>query len=208
VLNAARVRAGETVAVFGLGGVGLSMVAGAALAGAAAIVAVDIDPAKLELAALFGATHVVDGAREDAVAAVTDVVPLGVDHAFDAAGAPAVTSAVVRSTARGGAAYLIGIPKPGQLLQLDTMRDLIGHQRTIRGVYMGDTVPARDIPLYAQLYVRGRLALDALISERIGIDEINRAYAQPPARGARAVMTRFDGRTTETLTTGKTKERP
>ncbi|GGH42322.1 alcohol dehydrogenase catalytic domain-containing protein [Microbacterium album] len=191
VLNVARVRPGESVAVFGLGGVGLNVVSGAVLAGATTIVAVDVDRDKLELAGRLGATHLVDGSVPDPAREVAAVAPGGVDHAFDAVGAVQATIATIRSTCRGGAAYLIGIPRPGALLELDTMRDMIGHQRSLRGVYMGGTNPARDIPLYARMYLDGRLPLDDLISERIHLREINRAYAAPPAHGARAVIEGF-----------------
>ncbi|MGI8393226.1 alcohol dehydrogenase catalytic domain-containing protein [Leucobacter sp. W1038] len=189
VLNVARVAPAERVAVFGLGGVGLNIVAGAALAGARQIVAVDVDQRKLELARQFGATQVVQSAGTATHEAVRAVCPHGVDHAFDAVGIPDVTTEAIRSTASGGTTYLIGIPKPGQVLEVDTMADMIGAQRGIRGIYMGGTNPARDIPLFAELALSGRLPIAQLISERITIGDINRAYASPAASGARAVLT-------------------
>ncbi|UOQ59073.1 alcohol dehydrogenase catalytic domain-containing protein [Leucobacter rhizosphaerae] len=189
--NVARVQEGETVAVFGLGGVGLSIVIGAVLAGARTVIAIDIDPAKLELARRLGATHVVTAADGETTERMRAVAGSGVDHTFDAVGIPEVTISAIASTARGGTCYLIGIPKPGPALAIDTMRDLIGAQRGIRGVYMGGTVPCRDLPRYASLALEGRLPLDLLISERIGIAEINRAYAEPANGGARAVITDF-----------------
>jgi len=191
VVNVAGVAPGETVAVFGLGGVGLSIVAGAVLSGATEIIAIDVEPAKLELALALGATHAIRSGEVEVEAAVREIVPLGVDHAFDAAGARAVAPTALRSLARGGGLYLIGIPRPGELLELDTMRDVIGHQRMIRGVYMGGTNPQRDIPRYAEFYRQGRLPLEDLLSERVAIDEINRAYHSVPAHGARAVITDF-----------------
>ncbi|NLB47069.1 MAG: alcohol dehydrogenase catalytic domain-containing protein [Microbacteriaceae bacterium] len=188
VLNVARVSPGERVAVFGLGGVGLNIVAGAALAGARQIVAVDVDERKLRLAAEFGATDlVVSGA--DMSEELARAVPRGVDHAFDAVGIPAVTLGAIRSTAPGGTTYLIGIPRPGNLLSLDTMADMIGKQRAIRGVYMGGSNPVRDIPYFADLVLTDRLQLHRLISDRVDIEDINRAYAEPSALGARAVLT-------------------
>ncbi len=189
--NVARVAPGESVAVLGLGGVGLNIVAGAAMSGAATIVAVDIDDAKLELARRFGATHAIHSGREPIEEALEAIVPLGVDHAFDAVGVRGMPVTALRCTARGGSAYLIGIPRPGDLVELDTMRDVIGHQRSLRGVYMGGTNPGRDLPRYAERYRTGHLPLDELISEEIDLADINRAYATPPARGARAVITDF-----------------
>ncbi len=190
-LNVAGVRPGETVAVFGLGGVGLNVVSGAAIAGARTIVAVDVDERKLELAGRFGATHTVHSAQLDALDEIARAAPLGVDHAFDAVGITEVTQTALRSLARGGTVYLIGIPRPGELLAIDTMAEMIGAQRAVRGVYMGGTNPARDLPLYAELYLSGRLPLDALVSECVSIHDINRAYAEPAAGGARAVITDF-----------------
>lgn len=191
VLNVARVQEGESVTVFGLGGVGLNIVAGAHFAKAAIIIAVDIDDRKLDLALRFGATHTVNSSTSDVLETVATIVPLGVDHAFDAVGVAAVTQSAIRSTANGGSTYLIGIPKPGKPLEIDTMAEMIGKQRVLRGIYMGGTIPTRDIPHYAELYLAGQLPLDELISERIGIHDINRAYATPALGGARAVITDF-----------------
>ncbi len=188
VINVARVAPVDRVAVFGLGGVGLSAVAGAALAGARQIVAVDVDARKLELARRFGATDVL-AVGADTRAQLDDLVPDGVDHAFDAVGIRDVTVDAIRSTSPGGTTYLIGIPKPGSVLELDTMADMIGNQRGVRGVYMGGSTPSRDIPLLAGLAGSGRLPVEMLVSERVTIDEINRAYANPAPSGARAVVT-------------------
>lgn len=190
-LNVAQIRAGESVAVFGLGGVGLNIVIGARLAEASVIIAVDVDERKLELARRLGATHTVNSTTTDVLATVAHTVPIGVDHAFDAVGVPAVTRSAIRSSTSGGSTYLIGIPKPGEALELDTMAEMIGKQRVLRGIYMGGTTPTRDIPYYAELYLAGKLPLDEIISERIGIHDINRAYATPALGGARAVITDF-----------------
>lgn len=191
VQNVARVVPGETVAVFGLGGVGLNIVSGAVISGASRIIAIDVDPAKLELATALGATHTINSSEISVEQGVLEIAPLGVDHAFDAAGARGIANTGLRCVTAGGCVYLIGIPRPGALLEIDTMRDMLGSQRGVRGIYMGGTLPAVDIPRYADFFLHGKLPIDELISEEISIGDINRAYAEPAARGARAIMTSF-----------------
>lgn len=189
VLNSAGVRAGETVAVVGLGGVGLNVVQGAALAGARAVVGIDLQPAKLGLARRFGATHVVDASAGDVAVAVRDATDGGAHHVFEAIGLATTQRQSIGLTRTGGSVNFIGIPQ-GAPLDIDIMRDLLMGQRTFRGVYMGSTDPRRDIPFYADLYLQGRLNLDDLVSARVGLDEINDAYArQETGAIARSVIT-------------------
>jgi S-(hydroxymethyl)glutathione dehydrogenase/alcohol dehydrogenase len=192
-LNSAPVRAGDTVVVIGVGGVGLNVVSGARLAGARAIVAVDVKPAKLELARKFGATHVIDASAEDAVAALARIHPDGVDHAFEVVGSPATTYQAMKMARLGGTVYLIGLHPPGSAIELvDVFPNLIMRQLRIQAVNMGSTNLRRDIGLYADLYLQGRLELDALVASEIALDDINEAYAElANGLAARAVITRF-----------------
>jgi S-(hydroxymethyl)glutathione dehydrogenase / alcohol dehydrogenase len=186
VLNTARVRPGETVAVVGCGGVGLNVVQGARIAGAGRIIAIDIVPAKLELARELGATDVVD-ARADPVAAVRELVPAGVDHAFEALGRPETIAAVVELTARGGQALLIGMAAPDFRLGLDALTMTL-EERCVRGSWYGSCVPLRDIPLLVELYRDGRLRLEPLITT-CGLDDVNDAFARMRAgETARSVI--------------------
>lgn len=191
-INTAQIGPGDTAAVIGCGGVGLNTIQGAALAGASRIIAVDRQPAKLELARSFGATDTVNAGDGDPVEAVRELTSGGVTHAFEAIGMQATAEQAVRMLGVGGTALLIGVQKAGTRLDLDTFGDIILPQRRIVGVSMGSTNPHVDIRMFANLYLQGRFNLDDLVSERIGLDEIDRAYGEL-ARGevARAVITRF-----------------
>lgn len=192
VLNTARVSPGDSVAVIGLGGVGLNAVSGARIAGASTVVAIDRAPEKLELAQRFGATHVVDASVEDPVATVRELTSGGVLHAFEVVGLEATTVQAVRMTAVGGTAYLVGLHRPGAVVGLDVMADLMVPQRSIVAVYMGSTDIHRDIPRYARLYLDGSLDLDDLVAEEISLDEIDAGFARMrTGRAARSVVTRF-----------------
>ncbi|MFE5238929.1 MULTISPECIES: zinc-binding dehydrogenase [unclassified Streptomyces] len=191
VLNGARVRAGETVAVIGAGGVGLNAVAAARLAGASRVVAVDVQDGTLRRARDFGATDVVNSAAVDAVAAVRELTGGGVRHAFDIVGVAATTEQALRMTARGGGVYIVGLAGGGGELKLSLPRLLL-EQKSIQGVIMGSGNPRRDIPRYADLYLQGRLNLDGLVSRRIALDEIDAGYAAArDPEVARVVITSF-----------------
>lgn len=191
VLNTADVRPGESVAVVGLGGIGLNIVQGARLAGAERIVAIDVVPEKLELARHFGATDVLDAA-EPGVAERLQALCGGVDHAFEATGARGPVSEAVRMTRVGGATYFIGIPRDRSPLEVDVLGTLIAGQRRLVGVYMGSTNPRRDLPRYSRYALQGRLDLDRLVARRIPLDAINEAYVeQATGTVARCVVTSF-----------------
>lgn len=192
VLNSANVRHGSTVAVVGIGGVGLNVLNGAQLAGAKRIIAVDIHPDKEALARKFGATDFVNAATCDAVEEVHRLTEGGVDFSFEAIGLSATIRQAVLMTRKGGATYLIGINDPRDKLDLSVVGELISAQRTITGVYMGSTNTRTDIPLYAELYRQGRFNLDDLISNRISLSQINEAYAAVESgAAARSVITEF-----------------
>jgi S-(hydroxymethyl)glutathione dehydrogenase/alcohol dehydrogenase len=193
VLNTATVSPGDSVAVIGCGGVGLNVLSGALLAQAGTIIAIDTQPAKLELAREFGATHVVDASQGDPVQAVRDITGGGAKHVFEVVGIEATTLQAVRMTATGGTAYLVGLHRPGSTTTLDMMADVLAPQRTIVGVYMGSADIRVDIPRYAELYLDGELNLDSLISRQIKLSEINDGFDEM-RRGsaARSVITAWD----------------
>jgi alcohol dehydrogenase len=165
VLNTAGVRPGDSVAVFGLGGVGLAAVMGAVLAGAQPTVAIDPVEFKRELALEIGAT----------VALHPDEVGgLRVRYAFEAAGVPAVLAAAYGATARGGTTVAIGLPHPSRELTLNAL-SLVAESRTLKGSYLGSAVPQRDIPLLISLWRAGRLPVERLRGDTIGLDDLNGA---------------------------------
>ncbi len=177
VWRTAGVRPGERVAVFGCGGVGLSAVLGAAAAGAGAIVAVDIAPAKLEVARGLGAHDAVEwgASPEETAAAVIEATGGGVDYAIEATGRPDAMLAAFLSTRARGAAVLIGIPPAAATLSLPAL-SIPRMERRVLGSLYGSSRPARDFPLTLDLYRRGRLPLDRLISHRLPLDEIGHAF--------------------------------
>lgn len=174
VMNTARVEPGATVAVFGLGGVGLSAVMGAKAAGATMVIAVDLLDAKLELARQMGATHCLN-ARNDPVAAIKDLTRGGVQYAFECAGVPQVLEQAYLAGRRGSVTVTCGLPHPSKQLTLQAL-SLTGEERTIKGSYMGSCMPRRDIPRFINLYRAGLLPVAALHSRTIALEELNSAF--------------------------------
>lgn len=174
VLNTARARAGAAAVVFGLGGVGLSVVLGARLAGCHPIVAVDPVPAKLALAEQLGATDTVP-AGSDAVEAIRTLTDGGARYAFEAVGSAAVLGEAFLATRRGGTTVSIGLPHPDARLDLPALT-LVAEQRRLLGSYLGSAVPRRDIPRYLALYRGGRLPVDALHGGTVRLAELNDAF--------------------------------
>jgi alcohol dehydrogenase len=165
VLNTARVRPGDSVAVFGLGGVGLAAVMGAAVAGAAPIVAVDPVAAKRELALELGATEALDP---------EDAGDVRVRYAFEAVGRATVLEAAYAATARGGTTIAIGLPHPSEELRLNAL-SLVAESRTLVGSYLGSAVPQRDIPLLVRLWQTGRLPVERLMAGTLPLERLNEA---------------------------------
>ena len=172
VTNAAKVVRGQSVAFFGLGGVGLSAVMGAKLAGASVIVAVDPLPAKLELAARLGAHHGVNPKSADATQVIAELTAGGVDVAIEAVGSAAVLRAAYACTRRGGTTVTVGLPHPDEQLMIPAL-SLAAHEKTLRGSYMGSAVPRQDIPRLTALYRAGQLPVDQLISPAVSLEQIN-----------------------------------
>lgn len=175
VLNTARVIAGDTVAVIGLGGVGLNAVLAAQVAGAAKIVAVDMLDSKLALARQLGATHAVNAGAADAAEQIREATKGGVDYAFEMAGSVRAMDLAYRVTRRGGTTVTAGLSNPAHDFSLKHV-SLVAEERTIKGSYIGSCVPLRDVPRYIELYKQGRLPVDRLMSETIGLDDLNAAF--------------------------------
>jgi NDMA-dependent alcohol dehydrogenase len=175
VVNTAAVEPGASVLVVGAGGVGLCAIMGAVLAGAARIVAADLNPSRLEMATSFGATDVVDASREDVVQAVRELTGGGVDYAFEVIGLPATVVQAVRALRAGGTAVAIGIAPVGSAAPVDLL-DLVRQEKTLKGSIYGSTRPQSDFPRLFELYRRGRLPLDRLVTRRWPLEEINEAY--------------------------------
>ncbi len=175
VVNTAQVRAGQSVVVVGLGGVGLAAVMGALASGAAPVVAVDLSEDKLALARSLGAVRTVNAADADAVDQVRALTGGGADFAFEMAGSVRALDAAWRMTRRGGTTVTAGLPPPEAALAVNVV-SLVGEERTLKGSYIGTCVPSRDIPRYIALYRQGRLPVDRLMSGTIGLDQINSGF--------------------------------
>jgi S-(hydroxymethyl)glutathione dehydrogenase / alcohol dehydrogenase len=191
VFNVADVRPGESIAVVGVGGVGLNVVQGARIAGATTIVAVDTNPRKLDLAQRLGATHAVDPRDSGIPDAVRGVVPSGVDVAFEVVGVPRLVADAFLATRPGGRCVMVGSPPAGEPIPIDG-RALFSERRLL-GTTGGSNVPARDIPRIAQLYQEGRLDLDTLVSARRPLHDFAESIAETE-RGevARSVVVMSD----------------
>ncbi len=175
VVNTARVEPGSTVAVIGLGGVGLSAVMGAVTVDAEKIIGVDINGAKLELSKDFGVTHVIDSSKEDLVTALKELTDgRGPDYAFDTIGIPEVTSQAYTAIRNGGTVVTVGMNAVWAEVTLSF--PLIYGERKLLGSRYGSIQPAKDIPRILDLYMAGKLDLDKLITKRFGIEGINEAF--------------------------------
>jgi alcohol dehydrogenase len=175
VVNTARVRAGDSVAIIGLGGVGLSGVLGARLAGAEVIVAIDREPAKLEVARRAGATHAVCARDDNCVEQVRDLTGGGVDYAFELSGGADAMTTAYGFVQYGGTVVICGLPAATASFSINQC-DLVGQEKSIRGSYMGSCVPVRDIPRFMRLYREGRLPVNRLIDGYICFDEVNAGF--------------------------------
>jgi len=175
VVNTARVPAGATVAVVGLGGVGLNALLACRLIGAAAIVAVDLQDDKLALARQLGASHTVNAGDQDCVDQVRAATDGGVDFAFEMVGSVRAMDVAYRITRRGGTTVSAGLSHPTHDFSLKHV-SLVAEERTIKGSYVGSCVPVRDVPRFVALYRDGQLPVDRVMGEHIGLEELNAAF--------------------------------
>ena len=175
VINRAAVKVGRTVAIVGLGGVGLSALIAAVAAGAERIVAVDLNDDKLALAKQLGATHLLNPKQVGNDAALFDAAGGKVDYGFDTAGGVAPFEMAYKLTRRGGSTITSGLPNPKASFALP-LSQMVGEERDIRGSYLGSGVPAVDITHYINLYQRGRLPVDKLLGKTFTLDQINAGF--------------------------------
>jgi S-(hydroxymethyl)glutathione dehydrogenase/alcohol dehydrogenase len=171
VIHTAKVEPGSIVAVIGCGGIGLSAINGAALAGAARIIAVDMVPSKLELARKFGATDVIDASDGEAVGKVIEMTGGGVHYSFEAIGLKSTAEQAFQMLRAGGTATIIGMIPPGQMVSLHGVDFL--SEKKIQGSFMGSNRFRVDMPRFIDFYLQGKLHLDDLISNRIALTDIN-----------------------------------
>jgi S-(hydroxymethyl)mycothiol dehydrogenase len=175
-LNTAPVSRGQSVAVIGCGGVGDAAIAGARLAGAARIIAVDIDDRKLALAETFGATHTVNSRDTDPVTAIRELTGgHGADVVIDAVGRPETYKQAFYARDLAGTVVLVGVPTPDMKLELPLL-DVFGRGGALKSSWYGDCLPSRDFPMLVDLYRQGRLDLDAFVTETIALDEVEKAF--------------------------------
>lgn len=189
VVNTAKIQPGSSVSIVGLGGIGLSALLGARLAGARRIIAVDINPRKLELARELGATDAFDSRDPEVVDQIRAKTGGGVEFAFETAGAVPAMDVAYKITKRGGTTVTTGLPHPKHQFSIPQVT-LAAEERTIKGSYIGSCVPSRDIPRFMELYKQGRLPVDKLLTARLSLDEINTGFDRLAAgEDARIVVT-------------------
>ncbi|WP_447591014.1 zinc-dependent alcohol dehydrogenase family protein [Aquipseudomonas campi] len=170
--NSASITLGSTVAIVGMGGVGLAALLGALAAGASQVIAIDTNPEKLAMAKALGASHAFDATDPNLVEAIRELTKGGVDVALEFAGAPAALETAWKVGKRGGEVVTAGLARPSATFSVP-MVGLVAEERILRGSYMGSSVPNRDIPRYLELFRLGRLPIDKLVTHRLPLDEIN-----------------------------------
>ncbi len=175
-MNTGNVGRGDTVAVFGCGGVGNAALEGARLAGARTIIAVDIDDQKLEWAKDFGATHTVNSSQVDAVEAIRELTDgNGVDVAIEAVGLPQTYEQAFYARDLAGTVVLVGVPNPEMKVELPFI-EIFGRGGALKSSWYGDCLPSRDFPMLIDLYLQGRLNLGGFVSETIDLDAVEEAF--------------------------------
>ncbi|MGF0315429.1 S-(hydroxymethyl)mycothiol dehydrogenase [Nocardia fluminea] len=189
-LNTGNVGRGDSVAVIGCGGVGAAAIAGARLAGASTIIAVDRDPAKLTGATALGATHTVDAATEDPVERIRELTHgFGADVVIDAVGRPETWKQAFYARDLAGTVVLVGVPTPQMQLEMPLL-DFFSHGGALKSSWYGDCLPERDFPALIELYRQQRLPLDLFVTERIGLADVEKAFeTMKSGRVLRSVVT-------------------
>lgn len=175
ILNTACVQPGKSVAVFGMGGVGLSAVMGARAVDAYPIVAIDRVADKLGLATQVGATHTIDASQVNPVAALRDLTKGGADYSLESVGSETVLMQAYEATKRGGMTISIGLPAGNKMFSVPAL-GIVTEERTIKGSYMGSSVPRRDVPRYIEMYQSGLLPVTKLQTHTLPLDEINTGF--------------------------------
>jgi S-(hydroxymethyl)mycothiol dehydrogenase len=177
-VNTGKVTRGDTVAVIGCGGVGCAAIAGAALAGATTVIAVDVDDRKLEVARGLGATHTVNSRETDPVAAVRELTGgFGADVVVEAVGRPETYEQAFYARDLAGTVVLVGVPTPDLTIELPLI-EVFGRGGALKSSWYGDCLPSRDFPMLVDLYLQGRFPLDRFVSETIGIEDVEDAFAK------------------------------
>ncbi|MFF8564518.1 S-(hydroxymethyl)mycothiol dehydrogenase [Streptomyces albidoflavus] len=177
-INTGNVGRGDSVAVIGCGGVGDAAVAGARLAGARRIIAVDIDDRKLEKARSVGATHTVNSREADPVEAIRELTDgFGADVVIEAVGRPETYRQAFYARDLAGTVVLVGVPTPEMTVELPLL-DVFGRGGALKSSWYGDCLPSRDFPMLIDLYLQGRLDLDAFVTETVGLDDVEEAFAR------------------------------
>jgi len=174
-INSADIKAGQTVAVIGLGGVGLNSVLGALVAGAGQVIAIDLDEDKLAMAKSLGASAGINAADEDCVSQVKALTNGGVDCAIEMAGSEKALELAYQLTRRGGTTVTGGLAHPDRKVSIQQV-SLVAEERTLKGSYVGSCVPVRDVARYVSLFRQGRLPVDKLLSDTLTLDEINEGF--------------------------------
>ena len=175
-MNTAAVSRGDSVAVFGCGGVGNAAIAGARLAGARTIIGIDIDDKKLAWATEFGATHTVNSTREDPVARVRELTEgNGADVCIEAIGLPQTYEQAFFARDLAGTVVLVGVPNPTMKIELPLI-EVFGRGGSLKSSWYGDCLPTRDFPMLIDLHLQGRLDLDRFVSEEIALDQVEEAF--------------------------------
>jgi S-(hydroxymethyl)mycothiol dehydrogenase len=176
--NTGGVSRGDTVAVFGCGGVGDAAIAGSALAGARTIIAIDLDERKLEWAKRFGATHVVNARKEDPVEAVRAMTDgFGADLVIEAVGRPETYRQAFFARDHAGVLVQVGVPDPSMTIELPLI-ELFGRGGALKSSWYGDCLPTRDFPALVDLHLKGRLDLNGFVSETIALEEVEQAFGR------------------------------
>jgi S-(hydroxymethyl)mycothiol dehydrogenase len=175
-MNTGGIGRGDSIAVIGCGGVGNAAIAGARLAGATTIIAVDIDDKKLSWARDFGATHTVNSTRTDAVKAIQELTGgNGANVVIDAVGRPETFTQAFYARDLAGTAVLVGVPTPDMTIELPLI-DIFGRGGATKSSWYGDCLPSRDFPMLIDLHLQGRLPLERFVSETIGLDDVEEAF--------------------------------
>lgn len=190
-INSADIRAGQTVAVVGLGGVGLNSVLGALVAGASEVIAIDLDDSKLALARELGATHTFNSGAEGVVDQIRQLTHGGVNCAIEMAGSEKALEFAYQITRRGGTTVTGGLAHPDRKVALQQV-SLVAEERTLKGSYVGSCVPVRDVARYVSLFRQGKLPVDKLLSDTLTLDQINEGFEKLAAGKAVRQVILFD----------------